>query len=50
MMRIERLNKDEILSHTGEIVTSQDKQIQDLLQQRQVLIAITSLVVILSVF
>ena len=49
-MRIERLPKDELLSHTAEIVSSQDKQINELRQQRQVLIAAVALVVIFSVF
>mgnify|MGYP003119480100 CR=1 FL=1 len=39
MMHVERLNKQELLSHTAELVSSQDKQIHNLLQQRQALIA-----------
>ena len=49
MMRIERLSKDELLSHTAEIISSQESRINDLIQQRQVLIAIAAIVVIVSV-
>ena len=48
-MNIERLPKDELISHTAEIVSSQDTRINDLLQQRQVLFMMTAVVVILSV-
>ena len=48
-MRIERLNKDELLSHTAEIVSDQDRRISTLMQQRQVLVTITGLVIVLSV-
>tara|TARA_R100001443_G_scaffold31498_4_gene45583 strand:- start:300 stop:452 length:153 start_codon:yes stop_codon:yes gene_type:complete len=49
MMHVERLNKQELLSHTAELVSSQDKQIHNLLQQRQALIALTAIVFVLSV-
>ncbi len=47
-MQIEKLNKDELISHTAEIVSSQDLRISTLMQQRQVLITITALVVVWS--
>lgn len=47
-MQIEKLNKDELISHTAEIVSSQDTRINTLVQQRQVLITITALVVVWS--
>lgn len=49
MMHIERLSKDEMLSHIGELVSTQDKHIKELTQQRRALIAITALVVVFSV-
>ena len=49
MMHVERLNKQELLSHTAELVSSQDKQIHNLLQQRQALIALIAIVFVLSV-
>ena len=50
IMQIERLNKQELLSHTAELVSSQDKKINTLLQQRQVLIAVIAVVLVVSVF
>ncbi len=47
-MNIERLNKDELISHTAEIVSSQDQRINTLMQQRQVLTMITTVVVVWS--
>jgi hypothetical protein len=47
-MQIEKLNKDELISHTAEIVSSQDIRISTLMQQRQALITITALVVVWS--
>ena len=49
MMHIERLSKDEMLSHIGELVSTQDKQIKELTQQRRALIALASAIVIFSV-
>ena len=48
-MRIERLNKDELLSHTAEIISDQDRRISTLMQQQRVLVTITGLVVVWSV-
>ncbi len=47
-MQIEKLNKDELISHTAEIVSSQDTRIKTLMQQRQALATITALVVVWS--
>ena len=48
-MNIERLTKDELISHTAEIVSSQDNRIDILLQQRQILTILIAITVICAV-
>ena len=49
-MNIERLTKDEMISHASELVSSQDKCIRELQQQRQVLVALSALIILISIF
>ena len=42
-MEISKLPKDEVLSHTSEIITSQENVIKELQQQQTVLFVVVSL-------